>query len=56
MLHCLSVLAKLRGDQQAVTMLEYGLIAALIAVACIAAVTGLGSSLVASFTGVGGSV
>ncbi|MGO9547797.1 MAG: Flp family type IVb pilin [Rhodomicrobium sp.] len=37
------------ADKKGVTMLEYGLIAALIAVACITAVTALGTNIAAEF-------
>jgi pilus assembly protein Flp/PilA len=45
----------LRNDSGA-TAIEYGLIAALIAVVIITAVTTVGTSLTATFTTVGGSV
>jgi len=41
---------RLRRDQKGATAIEYGLIAALIAVAAIAAMQGLGSQLTATFT------
>jgi Flp pilus assembly pilin Flp len=37
-------------------MLEYGLIAALIAAVCIGAVSTLGNTVLATFTGVAGSI
>jgi pilus assembly protein Flp/PilA len=43
-------LAAMKHDRRAVTALEYGLIAALIAVAIIAAVTTLGTNLTSTFT------
>ncbi|MDF2638337.1 MAG: pilin [Novosphingobium lindaniclasticum] len=43
-------LAKLRRNEQGATAIEYGLIAALIAVAAIAAMQGLGSQLNTTFT------
>ncbi|PNU05284.1 Flp family type IVb pilin [Novosphingobium guangzhouense] len=43
-------LAKLRRNEQGATAIEYGLIAALIAVAAIAAMQGMGSQLVTTFT------
>jgi pilus assembly protein Flp/PilA len=43
-------LAKLRRNEQGATAIEYGLIAALIAVAAIAAMQGLGSQLSTTFT------
>ncbi|EQB07324.1 Flp family type IVb pilin [Novosphingobium lindaniclasticum] len=42
-------LAKLRRNEQGATAIEYGLIAALIAVAAIAAMQGLGSNLKTTF-------
>jgi len=41
---------KLRKSEKGATAIEYGLIAALIAVAAIAAMTSVGSSLTAKFT------
>ena len=41
---------KLRGNNAGATAIEYGLIAALIAVGIIAAVRGLGSQIGATFT------
>ncbi len=38
------------ADKKGVTMLEYGLIAALIAVVCIGIVTSIGTDLKATFT------
>lgn len=53
------LLARLRGDRRGVTALEYGLIAALIAVAIIASVRLLGTNISAKFndvaTAIGGS-
>jgi pilus assembly protein Flp/PilA len=43
-------------DDSGATAIEYGLIAALIAVAIIAAVTSIGTSLQATFTTVAGSL
>jgi pilus assembly protein Flp/PilA len=40
---------KLRRNEQGATAIEYGLIAALIAVAAITAMSGLGSSLTSTF-------
>jgi pilus assembly protein Flp/PilA len=40
-----NTLAALRADHQAVTALEYAMIAALIAVAAVGVITGLGSQL-----------
>ncbi len=45
-------LRKLIGNNKAATAIEYGLIAALIAVAAIAAMRGLGSSLNTTFSNV----
>ena len=42
-------LAKLRRNEQGATAIEYGLIAALIAVAAIAAMQGLGTNLKETF-------
>ncbi|HKR92298.1 Flp family type IVb pilin [Novosphingobium sp.] len=42
-------LAKLRRNEEGATAIEYGLIAALIAVAAIAAMQGLGSQLKTTF-------
>ncbi|HVC63818.1 MAG TPA: Flp family type IVb pilin [Acetobacteraceae bacterium] len=47
---------ELKTDKRAVTMLEYGLIAALIAVVCIAAVGTLGTDLSDQFTNIAGKV
>jgi pilus assembly protein Flp/PilA len=41
---------KLRRNEKGATAIEYGLIAALIAVAAIAAMQGLGSQLTSTFT------
>jgi pilus assembly protein Flp/PilA len=43
-------------EEEGVTMVEYGLIAALIAVVCIAAVTVVGTQLRATFTTIGTSL
>ncbi|MFC0203824.1 Flp family type IVb pilin [Novosphingobium soli] len=43
-------LAKLRRDEKGATAIEYGLIAALIAVAAIAAMQGMGSQLSSTFS------
>jgi pilus assembly protein Flp/PilA len=42
-------LAKLRRNEEGATAIEYGLIAALIAVAAIAAMQGMGSQLTSTF-------
>jgi pilus assembly protein Flp/PilA len=46
----------LRSDRRAVTALEYGLIAALIAVVIIGTVTTLGSNIKTSFSNVASSI
>ena len=45
----MSILRKLRKDEEGATAIEYGLIAALIAVAAIAALTNVGTQLNATF-------
>jgi pilus assembly protein Flp/PilA len=49
----MSSLAKLKSDTRAVTAMEYGMIAALIAVVIIAAVTAVGTNLTAVFSSMG---
>ena len=44
------------GEESGATMVEYGLMVALIAAACIAAVTALGGAVGGQFTGVAGSI
>jgi pilus assembly protein Flp/PilA len=44
------------GDETGVTAIEYGLIAALISVVCIAAMTAAGKSLVAVYQNIGGAL
>jgi pilus assembly protein Flp/PilA len=46
----------LAGDKRGVTMLDYGLIAALIAAVCVGAVTTLGGNIQTTFTNIGTSV
>ncbi len=46
----------LKHDRQAVTAIEYGIIAALIAVVIVTAVTLVGTNLTATFQAVSGSV
>ncbi len=46
------ILAKFAKDESGATAIEYGLIAALIAVAIIVALTSVGSNLTATFTSV----
>lgn len=50
MLHLFTYLSALKADKRGVTALEYGLIAALIAVVIITAVTTLGTNISAAFT------
>ena len=47
---------KLGDDRRGVTMLEYGLIAALIAAVCVGAVTTLGTDIENTFTNVANSL
>jgi len=49
-------LAKLKSDTRAVTAMEYGMIAALIAVVIVAAVTTVGTNLTAVFSSIGNSI
>jgi pilus assembly protein Flp/PilA len=46
------LLNRIRGDQRGVTAMEYGLIASLVAVVLISALTKLGTSLSATFANV----
>ena len=55
MLRYVVALMKLQRDENGVTALEYGLIAALIAVVIIGAVTTLGGNLSTTFTNVAGN-
>jgi len=50
------MLSKFAKDESGATAIEYGLIAALIAVAIIVALTSVGSNLTATFTSVGTSL
>ena len=52
----ISALARLAEKQRGATMPEYGLMVALIAVVCIAAVTALGTSLSTIFTTIGNAI
>jgi len=52
----MSFIRKIIGDRKGATAIEYGLIAALIAVAAIAAMQGVGSSLNSTFTNVSSSM
>ena len=45
----LGILSILRNNERGVTAVEYGMIAALIAIAIIGAITGLGNSLSGTF-------
>lgn len=54
MLQYLKALMEFKRDEKGVTALEYGLIAALIAVVIITAVSTLGTNLSATFTGIAG--
>ena len=54
MLRHLATLTQFKRDEKGVTALEYGLIAALIAVVIIGAVSTLGTNLSATFTGISG--
>jgi len=56
MVESLKAWLELKSDRRGVTMLEYGLIAALIAAVCVTAVTTLGTDLTNSFTSVAGSL
>lgn len=47
---------RLKTDRRAVTAMEYGLIAALVAVAIITAVTTIGTRLAATFVTIGKSI
>lgn len=51
-----SMLKKLFRSEEGATMVEYGLMVALIAVVCIAAVTLLGTNLNTMFQSIAGSV
>ena len=52
MLQYLNTLVALKRDEKGVTALEYGLIAALIAVVIITAVSTLGTNLSSTFSGI----
>jgi len=52
----MSMIRKLFNDQTGATAIEYGLIAALIAVAIIGAATTVGTNLGATFTTIGGKL
>lgn len=53
MLQYFNIVTKLKRDEKGVTALEYGLIAALIAVVIITAVTTLGNNLSQTFHNIG---
>jgi pilus assembly protein Flp/PilA len=48
--------ARLRRRQEGATLAEYGLLLALIAVVCIAAITLLGTSISSMFASIAGSI
>jgi pilus assembly protein Flp/PilA len=52
----MSMIRKLFNDESGATAIEYGLIAALIAVAIIGAATTVGTNLGATFTTIGGKL
>jgi pilus assembly protein Flp/PilA len=56
MVEYLTTWLQVKSDRRGVTMLEYGLIAALIAAVCVGAVTTLGTNIQTTFTGVTGSI
>jgi pilus assembly protein Flp/PilA len=56
MLEFLKIWLELKTDRRAVTMLEYGLIAALIAAVCVGAVTTLGTSIQGKFSAIATSI
>jgi pilus assembly protein Flp/PilA len=56
MIEYLKAWTALKTDKRGVTMVEYGLMAALIAVVCITAVTTLGTDLSSKFNTIASSV
>jgi pilus assembly protein Flp/PilA len=56
MIEYLKTWLELKTDRRAVTMLEYGLIAALIAAVCVTAVSSLGTHISSTFNTVAGSI
>jgi pilus assembly protein Flp/PilA len=56
MIEFLKAWTVLKSDKRGVTMVEYGLMAALIAVVCIGAVTTLGGDLSTKFNDIAGKV
>jgi len=55
-MHRLTTLARLLKNEDGATAIEYGLIAALIAVASVAAMTTVGTDLTTLFTNIGTSL
>jgi len=51
-----NLVSRFLTDEVGVTAIEYGLIAALISVVCIAAMTAAGKSLLAVYTNIGGAL
>jgi pilus assembly protein Flp/PilA len=56
MIELLKTWLELKTDRRAVTMLEYGLIAALIAAVCVGAVTTLGTDISTKFNAIATSI
>jgi pilus assembly protein Flp/PilA len=56
MVEYLKAWLELKSDRRGVTMLEYGLIAALIAAVCVGAITTFGTDLSGVFNTVSGSI
>ncbi|HUF33043.1 MAG TPA: Flp family type IVb pilin [Acidimicrobiales bacterium] len=54
--YLIATVASLKSEERGATMVEYGLMVALIAVVCIAAVTLIGTNLAAKFTTVANAV
>ncbi len=52
----IDILKKIRKDESGATAIEYGLIAALVSVAAIGALTAMGTSLQTMFTTVSGAI
>ena len=55
-MHTVTTLAELLKNEDGATAIEYGLIAALIAVAAVAAMTFVGTNLTALFNSIAGSL
>ena len=51
-----NLVSRFLANEEGVTAIEYGLIAALISVVCIAAMTAAGQSLLAVYTNIGGAL